>query len=104
MDIEPLYYMLTQQYPLHRFFQTYIGASLVVAVTVALFAVGRRMAGNLRLPAPRAVVLGAAVGVYSHVLLDSIMHRDIRPLAPFSDTNPLLGVISLSALHWSCLV
>jgi hypothetical protein len=28
MDIEPLYYMLRQQYPLHRFFRTYIGASL----------------------------------------------------------------------------
>jgi membrane-bound metal-dependent hydrolase YbcI (DUF457 family) len=104
MDIEPLYYMLTQQYPLHRFFHTYIGASLVAAATVALFAVGRRMAGNLRLPTLRAVVLGAVVGAYSHVLLDSIMHRDIRPLAPFSDANPLLGARSLSALHWSCLV
>ena|SRR6266480_3183034 len=104
MDIEPLYYMLTQQYPLHRFFHTYIGASLVAAATVALFAAGRRIARNLRLPTLRAVVLGAAVGAYSHVLLDSIMHRDIRPLAPFSDANPLLGAISLSALHWSCLV
>jgi hypothetical protein len=36
MDVEPLYYMLTQQYPLHRFFHTYIGASIVAAATVGL--------------------------------------------------------------------
>jgi len=103
MDIEPLYYMLTQQYPLHRFFHTYIGASLVAGATVALFVVGRRIVGNQSWPSTRAVAWGAALGAYSHVLLDSIMHRDIRPLAPFSDANPLLGAISLSALHWTCL-
>src|SRR4051794_36348092 len=98
MDIEPLYYMLTQRYPLHRFFHTYIGATIVVAATVALFVAGRRIAGNMRWPGLKAVTSGAAAGAYSHVLLDSIMHRDIRPIAPFSDANPLLGALSLSVL------
>jgi hypothetical protein len=31
------------------------------------------------------------------------MHADITPFAPLSDANPLLRVISLSALHWFCL-
>jgi membrane-bound metal-dependent hydrolase YbcI (DUF457 family) len=51
----------------------------------------------------RPLVLGAALGGYSHVLLDSVMHADIRPLAPFSDGNVLLNVISLAALHWLCI-
>ena len=28
IDVEPLYYMLTDQYPWHRFFHTYVGATL----------------------------------------------------------------------------
>ena len=102
MDVEPLYYMLTQQYPLHRFFHTYIGAAIVAAVTVGLFEVARRVVEKI--PSLRAVALGAAVGTLSHVFLDSIMHRDIKPFAPFFDANPFLGILSLPALHWSCLV
>ena len=102
MDVEPLYYMLTQQYPLHRFFHTYIGASIVAAATVGLFEAARRVVEKI--PRLHAVALGATLGTFSHVFLDSIMHRDIKPVAPFSDANPLLGAISLPALHWSCLV
>ena len=102
MDVEPLYYILTQQYPLHRFFHTYIGASIVAAATVGLFEAARRVAEKI--PRLRTVALGAALGTFSHVFLDSIMHRDIKPFAPFSGANPLLGAISLSALHWSCLI
>jgi membrane-bound metal-dependent hydrolase YbcI (DUF457 family) len=48
------------------------------------------------------VALGAAAGSYSHVVLDSLMHRDITPFAPFSNANPLLQAVSLRTLHWSC--
>ena len=51
-----------------------------------------------------AVAIGATAGTFSHVLLDSVMHPDIRPFAPFSDSNPLFGAISVQALHWSCVV
>lgn len=47
--------------------------------------------------------MGAAWGGYSHIVFDSIMHSDIRPLAPFSDNNALFRVIPLNALHWLCL-
>jgi membrane-bound metal-dependent hydrolase YbcI (DUF457 family) len=51
-----------------------------------------------------SVIAGALLGAWSHVLLDSIMHADITPLAPFSDDNALHGAISLRALHLSCVV
>ena len=44
------------------------------------------------------------VGTYSHVLLDSIMHSDMQPLAPSSNTNALLGVISVGSLHLVCVL
>lgn len=111
IDIEPLYYMLTQQAHLHRFFHTYIGASLVALATVGLFLVCRCFAKRCWLPnlfnwktlSLLPVALGAVAGTYSHIVLDSIMHADITPFAPFSDTNPLFRVVSLSTLHWFCI-
>jgi membrane-bound metal-dependent hydrolase YbcI (DUF457 family) len=112
IDVEPLYFMVTGQYPLHRFFHTYIGASLMAAATVALFLLMRWIASRLWLPnlfgwqqlKVLPVALGAFLGTYSHILLDSVMHRDITPLAPFSDANPLFRVVPLDVLHWSCVL
>jgi len=112
MDFEPMYYILTRQYPLHRFFHTYVGAAIVAISTAAIFAASRHAARALRLPNSFdwqdldiiAVAIGATAGTFSHVLLDSVMHSDIRPLAPFSDSNPLWGILSVQALHGSCVV
>ncbi len=108
IDIEPLYFMLTHQYPLHRMFHTYVGATAVAAITVALFLVARSFSlPNLfrwKSLTPLQVGAGAAIGVYSHVALDSLMHLDIKPLSPFSEANPLLHAVSLGSLHWFCLL
>jgi membrane-bound metal-dependent hydrolase YbcI (DUF457 family) len=111
IDVEPLYYMLTGQAPLHRFFHTYVGATLVALATVMLFLAARRVARVLPLPnvfgwqqlGIPAVAVGAFLGTYSHIVLDSVMHADIRPFAPFSDANPLLAIVSLRALHLFCI-
>jgi membrane-bound metal-dependent hydrolase YbcI (DUF457 family) len=111
IDIEPLYYMLTDQDHLHRFFHTYVGASVVALATLVLFLGCRWFARRFWLPNPfqwqalsvLAVAIGAAAGTYSHIVLDSVMHADITPLAPFSDGNPLYQLVSSSALHWFCL-
>lgn len=111
IDIEPFYYMSTQQYPLHRFFHTYVGASFVSVAAVVLVIFCGAVSKNL-FPAAFekffsssvcATIVGAILGSYSHIVLDSIMHRDIRPLAPFSQHNSLLGIMSLSSLHWLCI-
>lgn len=111
MDVEPLYFILTHQFPLHRFFHTFIGAALIVPATVGLFAGLRVVASRLWLPnlfgwrglGIRPVTLGAAAGSFSHVILDSLMHADMQPLAPFSAANPLLQAVALSTLHLACL-
>jgi membrane-bound metal-dependent hydrolase YbcI (DUF457 family) len=111
IDVETLYYMLTRQYPWHRFFHTYVGATIVVVVTVALFAVLLKLASGTSVPnlfgwkqlTNRSVVLGSVVGGYSHIVLDSLMHRDIHPLSPFSAANALAGIVPLGTLHWACV-
>jgi membrane-bound metal-dependent hydrolase YbcI (DUF457 family) len=111
IDTEPLYFMLTGQDPLHRFFHTYVGATLAMAATVAIFLLALRLARRIRLPdvlgwqglTRRQVLGGAVAGSYSHIVLDSIMHADIRPFSPFSQANGLYGLISIEVLQWLCV-
>ena len=111
MDVEPLYFMLTDQFPLHRFFHTYVGATVILGLTAVLFALPKRSESLMSLlcllswkqPSILQVTIGAALGSYSHIFLDSLMHPDIRPFAPLSDTNTLLNAVSLSTLHLGCV-
>lgn len=111
IDIEPLYFMIMHHDRLHQFFHTFIGAALVALATLLLFLGSSAFARRFWLPnlfawqllQPQQVAIGAIIGTYSHIVLDSIMHTDITPLAPFSDMNPLLRVVSLSTLHWICV-
>jgi membrane-bound metal-dependent hydrolase YbcI (DUF457 family) len=110
VDVEPLYFMVTDQYPIHRFLHTYAGATVAAAIVVAMFALGHGVAlrlldaFGLRKLTVRAVALGAIAGTYSHVVLDSLMHADMQPFEPFSDANPLLGAVLLDTLHGFCLL
>ena len=40
----------------------------------------------------------------AHVFIDSIIHADMKPLAPFSDANVFLGLVKFDTLHVICLV
>jgi len=111
IDVEPAYYMLVGQDPLHRFFHTYVGASVVAVATVLLFLLARKLAPSV--PSPNLlrwkelslgqVIAGAVVGGYSHIVLDSVMHADIRPWAPFSQANSLYLLASIDALQDFCI-
>jgi membrane-bound metal-dependent hydrolase YbcI (DUF457 family) len=111
IDFESLYNLWHGRDPVHAFLHTYVGASLIVAATLLLFLGLRWLAARLPLPDPfawqsltwRPVAVGAALGAYSHIVFDSVMHADIRPLAPFSDANVLYAAIPLAALHLLCL-
>jgi membrane-bound metal-dependent hydrolase YbcI (DUF457 family) len=112
IDVESLRNMLTHQPRIHTFFHTYLGASIAAAAIVVLFIPVRWLASRLsenlflrrRSLGIVAVAIGAFLGAWSHVLLDSIMHADITPLAPMSLANPLYQVISVPALHAVCVL
>jgi membrane-bound metal-dependent hydrolase YbcI (DUF457 family) len=111
-DVESIYNVLKGNFPVHRFLHTFVGAAVSAAMTIALFLFMRRLARSMPLPdwfewqqlKPPPVIVGALLGSYSHVVLDGIMHADLRPLAPWSDANPFLHAVSLSALHWGCII
>jgi hypothetical protein len=120
IDIEPLVRIIRGDAVLHGFTHTYLGATLI-ALGSAL--VGRPVCQFLLrywnpdpsspflnwLPTAKtipwsAAFVGAFAGTYSHVFLDSIMHSDMQPLAPASNANALLHVISVESLHVACLL
>jgi membrane-bound metal-dependent hydrolase YbcI (DUF457 family) len=112
IDVESLYNMLTDQPRIHTFFHTYIGSTIAAALILLAFLPCRWVACKLppwqflgwRRISVSAVFLGSLVGAWSHVLFDSVMHSDITPLAPFSDTNPLYRLVSLQVLHLGCVI
>jgi membrane-bound metal-dependent hydrolase YbcI (DUF457 family) len=50
-----------------------------------------------------ATLAGTLTGAWSHVLFDGLLHRDMRPFAPWTDANPLLGAVPTGALHLGCV-
>jgi len=112
IDVEPLVWMLRGEPPLHRFAHTFGGALGVALVATALVLAATRLAVALRLPeawqgrglTAKRVAIGALLGSVSHVVLDGVMHTDLRPLVPWSDANPFLGAIGVGTLHGACVV
>jgi hypothetical protein len=121
IDLEPIMLYLVTLNPQHLFFHTIIGATLI-AILCATF--GKRLCETAidiwndeirgkpearwftseRKISKTAAWVGALIGAWSHLLLDSFMHDDIKPLSPFTDSNILLGTISIGWLHTICLV
>ena len=55
-------------------------------------------------PTRLAIWSGAFGGTLSHIVLDSLMHDDLPPFAPFSDANPLLHGVSHDGVYQLCFL
>jgi len=120
IDYEPLYYHFTEGMLYHKFFHSIFGATIfaVVCATLGkpLCEYGLKLWNNSLAPEDKrwlgsgikishlSAWTGAIIGAYSHLILDSIMHMDIKPLSPFTDENQLLGILGMMELHILCLV
>jgi len=120
IDLETLYHLVEQQWPLHTVLHTYVGATcvgIVVGFIIFLQAWGiRRFANSCELePLEQRLIewrvddltsalVGGIIGGASHVILDSIMHADVQPLWPFTSENALHRAISVDGLHLGCVV
>ena len=110
IDLESLYNLIKDRYPVHRFLHTFIGATLLAIVSSGLVFGGVVWWRARRAPARPAIglffsLLATAIfATWSHVVLDGIMHRDVRPFWPISNENPLLSLVGVGVLHLGCLV
>jgi len=81
---------------IHGFLHTLLGATiLAMVIVVELYILSPT---NLKLKrwfrwdessSVGSLISGALLGSWSHVFLDGLIYRDVRPLAPYSDGNAL---------------
>ena len=123
IDTEVLYYFFTTGEFSHKLFHTIIGASIIAILCASLgkpiCELGLRIWNN-NLQNEKSMerlrwlntdvkintvpsLIGAFTGAYTHLILDSVMHADIVPLAPFTNLNNFLGIISIENLQYICL-
>ena len=112
MDLQPLWVLLTGQGHLHGFSHTFAGATLLTLLSAItgkyLVEPGLLVFGLSQRAQPVEItwlvaLLSAFTGCFSHVLLDAIMHPDVRPFYPFFAGNGFWGALSIEALHRLCL-
>ena len=113
IDLESGYYLLRGGYPVHRQAHTFLLGGLIgLLCGLIVSRVGERWA-RPRDVVPEAVAaeyrlpIAVASGIFGgllHSLLDGIMHPDMRPFRPFSDANPLLGLVSVRVLYLFCVI
>lgn len=120
IDLEPVLLFFFTGDPAHPWLHTAPGA---IAVAIVAATAGRwpcagflrwrnRRLGarNAQRPGSRALIgntaawSGALAGTISHILLDAVMHIDVRPFWPFFAGNPLQGLISIELLQWGCVL
>jgi hypothetical protein len=120
MDIEPGIGMMFDRDVLHGPSHTLIGALLIALVIVwiaphicnPILARYNREVIFYKVPwlcepesvSRTSVLSGVLFGTLSHIVLDSLMHADIHPLAPLTPVNPLLGLVSHDGVYAWCVV
>ena len=123
IDTEAVYYYLTTGVPAHKYFHTWIGASIIAILCATLgkyiCELGLKIFNFIFLNKNYSLKLrrfqfktkinnlsswsGAFIGAYSHIFLDSFVNLDMQPYFPFSEQNHMLGLISLNNLYLICI-
>ena len=120
IDTEAIYFLITTGIVSHRIFHTLVGATIIAILCATLgkylcefglrilnYIVKNKVSllwfdGSTKI-SHSAAWSGAIIGAYSHILLDSFVNIDMKPLFPFSDQNYLLGLISLQNIYYLCI-
>jgi hypothetical protein len=111
LDIEPLAVILFHlSMPLHAFFHTYLGATLVACVLSVLIYPFRKYLNGIvsffglkQESSWRHIISASFIGTYSHVLLDSFLYPEMNPFFPLLG-NPFLGLLGFGFVYNLCVV
>ena len=109
VDAEPfLIIMLRLNTPLHGFFHTYLGGTIITVLTAVGIYLVRGLLNKLlewfriqQESSFKRIFYSSLFGVYLHLLLDSFLYGEMNPFYPLTG-NPLLGLASASFVYEFC--
>lgn len=111
VDVEPLSILVFRlQMPLHGFFHTYLGGTILAIFTaVAIYLLRgwlNKILARFRIQQNssfRRILYTSLFGVYFHIFLDSFLYGEMNPFYPLTG-NPFLRAISSVAVYEFCTV
>jgi hypothetical protein len=111
VDLEPFYVILfAQGLPLHGFFHTFMGGTIVAIVVSFILWVVRGLVQEILMvfkieqkSSFIRILYTSLFSVNFHILLDSIFHADLQPFYPLI-FNPFYGLISQDIINQICTV
>lgn len=110
IDVRAAYCLFTGCRPLHGPLHTFLSATVIAFLLAwVLFSQGyglQKITEKLKIEQTysfMSVMTGAIIGTWSHVLFDSFLYTDIRPLWPL-ESNPFLGLVDSEAMYLMCLL
>jgi membrane-bound metal-dependent hydrolase YbcI (DUF457 family) len=110
LDLEPLAILLLNlPLPLHGFFHTYVGATIIAGILafsiwpfrnylnaiVSLF-------GIHQVSTLRTIIPASIIGTYTHIFLDSFVYAEMNPLYPLIG-NPFFELVSSQSVYSLCV-
>lgn len=114
IDLETAYNLIRQNVRWHTFLHTYLGSLTIIPIGYILIWVSTKLAKKIQFPLiqkvfseelnTKVILISLLIGVWSHVLLDSIMHSDVRPFWPLANKNNINKLIGVGYLHLFCIV
>jgi len=110
VDLEPLLVVfLGLNYPLYGFFHSFAGGTIIAIILVFLMfrlsSITRKVMKFLRLEQEvllKRVMTTSLAGVYFHILLDSPLYPDIKPLYPL-EVNPFFSNDMAISIYMFCI-
>jgi len=111
IDIEPfLVIILNLKYPLHGFFHTFLGGSILgVFTSIFIYLLKNRIKNLTRYlkiyqNSSFSKILGTSLfGVSFHIVLDSFLYEDIKPFYPLK-INPLYKLFTTETIYLFCSI
>lgn len=114
-DVEPfcVMYFHVSGYPLHGFFHSYLGSSILAAlVAVVVYPLRNLLDRIMRVfrisqKSSFKILFTSFAGVYFHIFLDSFLYEEMRPFYPL-EGNPFINLLSAygsdSVVYGFCII
>ncbi len=105
VDIEPfLVLSMGLRYPLHGFFHTYLGGTIIgIATGVGIYFLRNwlnKILAEFKVQQESSfakILYTSLLGVYFHIFLDSFLYEEMKPFYPLT-SNPFLNAVGFGAV------